>query len=159
MFQVAAPMTRTPFDQFCKRLLEELLSPLGEVQLNLEVPGESRFVDVWFLPSAQTDHDPSSLGLLGQMAATPCLIEPFRNPPTPTEVRNCLLKLFLIQADFRRKARREEERFPEADLPQLWILTSSASESQLSGLGATPAQDWLPGIYFMPLCIDRDRRR
>jgi hypothetical protein len=124
-------MIRTPFDQFCKRLLEELLSPLGEVQLNREVPGESRFVDVWFLPAAQTDVDQSSLGLLGRMAATPCLIEPFRHPPTPTEVRNCLLKLFLIQADCQRRARREEERLSEADLPHLWILTSSASESQL----------------------------
>lgn len=143
-------MTRTPFDQFCKRLLEEFLSPLGEVQLNLEVPGESRFVDVWFIPSSQTDIDPLSLGLLSRMATTPCLIEPFRKPPTPTEVRNCLLKLFLVQADFQRKARREAERLSEADLPQLWILTPSASELQLSGLGATADVDWLPGIFFMP---------
>ncbi len=143
-------MTRTPFDQFCKRLLEEFLSPFGDVQLNLEVPGESRFVDVWFMPAAQADIDPSSLGLLGNMAATPCLIEPFRNPPTATEIRHCLLKLFLVQADFQRKARREEERLVEAALPQLWILTASASAAQLTGLGATPDTAWLPSVFFLP---------
>ncbi len=143
-------MTRTPFHQFCKRLLEEFLSPFGEVQLNLEVPGESRFVDVWFVPASQADVDPSSLGLLGRMAATPCLIEPFRNPPTATEVRNCLLKLFLVYADFQRKARREEERLLEAALPQLWILTASASEAQLNRFGATPDVAWLPSVFFMP---------
>jgi hypothetical protein len=143
-------MTRTPFDQFCKRLLEEFLSPFGEVQLNLEVPGESRFVDVWFMPAAQADIDPSSLGLLGNMAATPCLIEPFRNPPTATEIRNCLLKLFLVQADFQRKARREDERLVEAALPQLWILTASASAAQLTGLGATLDAAWLPSVFFLP---------
>lgn len=143
-------MTRTPFDQFSKRLLREFLSPLGEVQPNLEVPGESRFVDIWFMPAAQATVDPSPLGLLGRIATTPCLIEPFRNPPTPTEVRNCLLKLFLVHADFRRTARREEERIPEAELPQLWILTSSASEPQLSGFGASLDEDWRSGIYFLP---------
>jgi hypothetical protein len=88
-------MTRTPFDQFCNRLLEEFLSSLGDVQLNLEVPGESRFVDVWFMPNAGSGFDGSSLGLLGQLVITPCLIEPFRNPPTSAQIRNCPLKLLL----------------------------------------------------------------
>lgn len=57
------------------------------------------FVDVWFSPAACPEPQPESLGLLGRMAVTSCLIEPFRNQPTPTEVRNCLLKLFLAQAD------------------------------------------------------------
>ncbi len=38
-------MTRIRFDQFSKLLLEELLSPLGTVERNLEVPGEARFMD------------------------------------------------------------------------------------------------------------------
>jgi hypothetical protein len=144
-------MTRTPFDQFCKRLLEEFLSPLGDVQLNLEVPGESRFVDVWFMPNAQRGCDADSLGLLGRLVATPCLIEPFRNPPSPAQVRNCLLKLLLVEADVGRRARRVEEQLSEAELPKLWILTPTASKFGLDGFGANPDGDWLfPSIYFMP---------
>lgn len=144
-------MTRTPFDQFCKRLLEEFLSPLGEVQLNLEVPGEPRSADVWFMPFSQTIVNEASLGLLGYLVRTPCLIEPFRNPPSSTEVRNCLLKLLLVQANLQRKARREDKRLPDEELPRLWILTPTASSVQLDGFGAIPNVDWLfPSIYFMP---------
>lgn len=102
-------MTRTPFDQFSKQFLEEFLTPLGEVEISREVPGEPRFIDIRFAPSPQPTSDRETLGLLGKIAATPCLIKPFRNQPTTTEVRNCLLKLFLVQADFQRQARREGE--------------------------------------------------
>lgn len=36
-------ISRTPFDQFSKQYLEELLTPLGQVEISREVPGESRF--------------------------------------------------------------------------------------------------------------------
>lgn len=144
-------MTRTPFDQFSKRLLEEFLSPLGDVQLNLEVPGESRFVDVWFMPNAQRGFDKFSLGLLGQLVTTPCLIEPFRNPPTAAQIRNCLLKLLLVEADFGRRARRTDELLPDVELPCLWILTPTAAKTQLDGFGATLDGDGqFPSVYFLP---------
>jgi hypothetical protein len=44
-------MSRTPFDQFSKQFLEELLTPFGQVQVNQEVLGEARFIDVQFTPS------------------------------------------------------------------------------------------------------------
>ncbi|WP_269544614.1 hypothetical protein [Dactylococcopsis salina] len=40
-------MSRTPFDQLAKQLFEELLQPFGEVQISLEVPGESHLVDIY----------------------------------------------------------------------------------------------------------------
>ncbi len=89
-------MTRTPFDQFSKQLLETFLSPLGAVNVNREVPGESRWIDVWFEPTVQGAIAPKTLGLLGQIAVTPCLIEPFRNPPSWLDVCNCKHKLFSI---------------------------------------------------------------
>ena len=79
-------MTRIAFDQFCKEFLEEVLSPLGSTQKSLEVPGESRFVDIWFVPAAQPTIDPTAIGLLGKIAAFPCLIEPFRNSPTESPI-------------------------------------------------------------------------
>ncbi|BAZ69601.1 hypothetical protein NIES4106_43740 [Fischerella sp. NIES-4106] len=144
-------MTRIPFDQLSKQFLEEFLTPLGKVERSLEVPGESRFVDIWFVPSSQPATNPVDLGLLGRMATTPCFIEPFRNQPTPTEIRNCLLKLFLVHADSQRKAKREEQRnIPETELPQLWILASSASDSMINGFGGKVRDSWLEGVYFLP---------
>jgi hypothetical protein len=96
-------MTRNRFDQFSKQFLEDFLAPLGAVEISHEVLSESRLVDIYFTPSAQSTFKPTDLGLLGKIAATPCLIEPFRNQPTSTEVKNCLLKLFLVQADFQRR--------------------------------------------------------
>jgi hypothetical protein len=142
-------MTRTPFDQFSKQLLEEFLAPLGEVIPNMEVPGESRFVDICFAPSQQPIANPDTLGLLGRIAKTPCLLEPFRNQPKITGIRNCLLKLFLVQADWQRKARRDAENIPESELPWLWILAPSASDTIIDGFTATLDETWMEGVYFL----------
>ncbi|WYL98162.1 MAG: flagellar assembly protein H [Gloeotrichia echinulata CP02] len=142
-------MTRTPFDQFSKQFLEEFLTSLGEVIPNLEVPGESRFADIWFTPSPQPSINPQTLGLLGRIASTPCLLEPFRNQPKITEIRNCLLKLFLVQADSQRQKRRDAENIPESELPWLWILASSASDTIINGFGASRDETWPDGVYFL----------
>ncbi len=121
-------MTRTPFDQFAKDYLEEFLEPLGTVETSREVMDEVRQVDVYFSPAPNIEISPQRqvLGLLGQMALSTCLFEPFRNQPTWAEVRNCLIKLFSIQfADVLRQARREETSVVEDNLPRLWILAPS----------------------------------
>jgi hypothetical protein len=144
-------MTRFPHDQFAKQYLEELLTSIGEVRVGLEVLGESRQVDVWFAPNDAPPAEPNALGILGRMAQTPCLLEPYRNPPTPTEIRSCLLKLFLVQADSQRKARREGEQFDEAALPFLWVLATSASKSLVQGFGGQGNEtEWMTGIYLLP---------
>jgi hypothetical protein len=142
-------MTRTPFDQFSKQLLEELLSPLGTIERSYEIPGESRQVDIWFIPNPQVKTESQDLGLLGQIATQPCLLEPFRNPPSPTEIRNCMLKLFLLQADLQRRAKRDNTTFSDSHLPYLWILAPSASTTLLNSFGAKPHSDWSTGIYFL----------
>ena len=142
-------MTKNPFDSFSKQLLEEVLAPFGSVQISREVSGESQYIDVYFEPSSPPAIFASELGLLGRIAQTPCLLEPFRNQPTVADIRSCLQKLFQVHGDFQRKAKREKKSLPETDLPFLWILASSASENLLSGFGALSAKDWEPGIYFL----------
>jgi hypothetical protein len=83
------------------------------------------------------------------MATTAALFEPFRNPVTVSEVRSCLSKLLDVTAELERRARRENTRCEEAELPKLWILTPTASETLLNGFNAAPAQqNWPRGIYF-----------
>jgi Domain of unknown function (DUF4351) len=142
-------MTKNSFDQFSKQFLEEFLSPLGAVETSHEVSGEAQFVDVYFIPNLEPKTTSTELGLLGRIAQTPCLIEPFRNQPSSDEIRSCLLKLYQVHGDYRRRARREKENLKEVHLPQLWILASSASEALLSGFGASIENDWGSGIYFL----------
>ncbi len=141
-------MARTPFDQLSKQLMEELLSPYGQVQINKEVLGEPRFIDLWFSPRPDVAPIPSLLGLLGRLTTHPCLIEPFRNAPTASEWESCLLKLYSIRIDIRREAKREKRSLPEDQLPHLWLLTPTASENFLHSIGGHEAEGWVPGVYF-----------
>jgi hypothetical protein len=136
-------MAQNPFDQLAKQYLEDVLTPIGQVTCNLEIPGESKFVDVFFNP---TQPPPDDLGLLGRIIQTPCSLEPFRNAPSRQEIRTCWMKLLWLQENERRKAKR---RIPEPHQPQLWILASKISRPVLREAGAQPHPDWPIGVYFM----------
>lgn len=142
-----------PHDKFAKEFLEELLAPLGEVKINREVTDATRFVDVLFLPSPQVQA--KNLGLLGRIALlNTTLLEPFRNQPSRTEIRNCFMKLFTVIADSQRKAKREETTISEDDLARLWILTPSASASLLADLEVKlDLEKWPCGVYFFQKCF------
>jgi hypothetical protein len=143
-------MSRIRFDQLAKQYLEEFLEPLGTVQRNLEVPGEPKFVDVWFTPAPEEIASVSNLGLLSRIARTPCLLEPFRNAPTRQEVRSCLLKLLWIQEDQRRKMEQEEKNPSESDLSKLWILAATVTRPVIAEFGGQLRRDWVAGVYFAP---------
>jgi len=143
-------MTRQPHDQFAKQYLEELLSPLGKVEVSKEVADETRQVDIFFSPHPNMRGNAQSLGLLGQMVTTSTLLEPFRNAPNRTEIRNCILKLFSIFAELQRKGKREKTELNEDDLPKLWILATSISFQILESFDAKlELENWTEGIYFL----------
>lgn len=68
-------MAQNSFDQLSKQYLEEFLAPIGTVQRQYEIPGEAKFVDVWFVPNPDVTQA-EDLGLLGRMAQHSCLLEP-----------------------------------------------------------------------------------
>jgi Domain of unknown function (DUF4351) len=137
-------MTQSPFDQLSKNYLEEFLKPIGTVERQYEVPGEAKHVDVWFIPHQTITEPIDDLGLLGQMAKTPCLIEPYHNPPTRDEIRTCILKLLWINEDQRRKA--EAADAPKPESPTLWVLASHISKPLLKDFHAHKKS---PGIYTL----------
>ena len=143
-------MTRQPHDQFAKQYLSELLEPLGTVEISREVTDEVRQIDLYFSPSPTPETEPPNLGLLSQLVSSPCLIEPFRNQPSKTEIRTCILKLFSLQSDLQRQARRENRSLPETELPRLWILATSASTALVESFGAKlEPNKWTQGVYVL----------
>jgi uncharacterized protein YjeT (DUF2065 family) len=143
-------MTQVPFDQLSKQYLEEFLEPLETVQRNLEVLGESKFVDVWFVPTTPLSSWAKDLGLLGQIIQSPCLLEPFRNAPSRTEIRTCVLKLIWIQEEQRRKGKQQTQSLQENNLPQLWILAAIASNPVIQDFGRQEQSQWGAGVYVLP---------
>ncbi|MGB3206420.1 MAG: hypothetical protein WBB28_15645, partial [Crinalium sp.] len=144
-------MTRQSHDQFAKEYLEELLAPLGTIKQSKKVKSEIQEIDVLFEPSSHKANHDLPLGLLGKIATTPYLFEPFRNPPSEVEIRSCLLKLYAVHGDVLRKAKRQNQTIPEAELPVSWILTPTFSSRMAQGLGASEIdEDWVKGVYFLP---------
>jgi Domain of unknown function (DUF4351) len=142
-------MTQTPFDQMSKQYLEEFLAPFGTVQRQYEVPGEAKFVDVWFIPAPQAEIPTAEMGILGRMAGGMCLLEPYRNPPTRNEIRSTLMKLIWVQEDEQRKAKLDGDPLSEDELPKLWILATSVSKPLLQDCEVKLKSTWVPGVYFM----------
>jgi hypothetical protein len=144
-------MTRFIHDRFAKEYLEELLSPIGTVNIGRDVAAEVREIDVYFIPGTAIPEYSATLGLLGKMASTTAIFEPFRNPVSVGEVISCMGKLWDLRGELERQARRENTHYDDAQLPRLWILTPTASKPLLEGFGAIPnPENWVKGVYFLP---------
>ncbi|MFN8951784.1 MAG: DUF4351 domain-containing protein, partial [Aphanizomenon sp.] len=143
-------MTRFIHDQFAKDYLEELLKPFGEVQAASQVAGEIREIDVLFTPFPTQTTNIELLGLLGKLATTPAIFEPFRNPAGTEEICDCLLKSLEVRGALRRAAKREQTNKTKIEIPKLWILTPTASRNIISGFSGITKPDSLPGIYHLP---------
>lgn len=142
-------MIRQKHDQFSKQYLGDLLEPDGQVHLNYEIQGVSRYADVYFTPTAVHQN----LGLLTQMTTKACLLEPFRKQPSKVEIRQCLLKLFALHGELIRQANKNTQKkssLPETALPRLWIITTSASDNLLNFFEARlKLSAWEEGVYFL----------
>jgi Domain of unknown function (DUF4351) len=143
-------MTRFPHDEFAKGFLESLLSPFGEVQTSFKISSEVREVDVYFQPDSSIQPIPE-LGLLGKIAKTNFVLEPFRNPPTIFQIRACMGKLFDLHANLIREAKRAKQHEPNnADLPMLWILAPTLSQPILAEYTARLTTEFVPtGVYLL----------
>jgi hypothetical protein len=111
-----------------KDYLETFLSSSGDVKTSLDVTAETQEIDVYFRPTSP--EIPPELGLLGKLAQTPCLLEPYRNPVTIEGIIACLSKLFTVREQLQREAHRHQQPLPllSENIPRLWILTPTASQ-------------------------------
>jgi hypothetical protein len=143
-------MTRFIHDKFAKDYLEELLKDYGEVKASEKVSGEIKEIDVLFTPNKQQNPNLQILGLLGRFAENPAIIEPFRNPASTDEICDCILKLLEVKASLRREAKTNKTKLQESEIPNLWVLTPTVSETRLSSFGTVQKSDWLSGVHFLP---------
>jgi hypothetical protein len=139
-------MTQSPFDQLAKQYLEDFLTPIGAVERQYEIPGETKYVDVWFTPNLPITASIDDLGLLREIAKSPALIEPYSNPPSRDDLDACLLKRLWIKEDERRK--RGDDPYPESEQPMLWVLASRISRPLLKDFFARKTRR-VAGLYTL----------
>jgi hypothetical protein len=139
---------RTRFDQLAKGMLGQALSTAGEVRTQEEVPGEVQTVDVWFQPAPGNAAARAQLGLLGRIAATACLIEPFHTTPGAGPVLDCVSKQLAVRRNLVREARRSGGDAPV--IPRLWLISVGRPRGVLSGLRFEPLSGWPSGIWQGP---------
>jgi hypothetical protein len=142
-------MTRFPHDEFAKGFLGSLLSPLGTVQTSFKIGSEVREVDIYFQPEPDAVIS-SGLGLLGQLARTSLIIEPFRTPAKIHQIRFCMGKLYDLHAELFRECKRNKQPEPkELEWPSLWVLTPTLGEAILTGYGARLSTEYVSsGVYL-----------
>ena len=143
-------MTRFIYDQFAKDYLEVLLGTCGEVNSSKKVASEVTEIDVIFTPNPRLSENRRVLGLLGKMAVSPGIFEPFHHPINPGELWNCVIKLGAVSRQLQREANRTPTRISESELPKLWMLTPTASPALLSKFGGKIDDSWMAGVYFLP---------
>jgi hypothetical protein len=144
-------MTKFPYDEFAKGFLGSLLSSLGTVQTSFKISSEVREVDIYFQPEPQQPSQPA-LGLLGELARTSIILEPFRSAVKVHQIRFCMGKLFDLHAEIFREAKRARQPEPrDSDLPRLWIVTPTLSDAILQQYGATlDVEIGMAGVYILP---------
>ncbi|MFB2836675.1 DUF4351 domain-containing protein, partial [Floridanema evergladense] len=92
-----------------------------------------------------------TLGLLGKIAGTTAIIEPYRNPVSSDNICSCIGKLFDFNAESNRVSNREEKQLVSGDRPRLWILTPTLSQPILDSFGAILEwESFGEGVYFLP---------
>jgi hypothetical protein len=141
-------LTRFLWDKFSKDYLETFLSSSGDVKTSLDVTAKTQEIDVYFRPNSP--EMPPELGLLGKLAQTPCLLEPYRNPVTIEGILACLSKLLTVREQLQREAHRNQQPLLAENIPRLWILTPTASQRIITAFSALNHPDWGEGIYFLP---------
>jgi hypothetical protein len=146
---------RTRFDRLAKQIGEEALGRSGATVVHREISPETQYADLLHEPDPARDTERKRLGLLGRIAATPCLIEIYSRAPSDDEFRACLTKhLAFWQQRARRaradneKRRRKRQRPRPFVAPSLWIIAAGAPATLTRKLGLRRVTGWPAGVYF-----------
>jgi len=134
---------RTAYDAFGKGLLVSLLEAFGETRTEEEVANEPQRIDVWFSP-AEKQAELQYLGLLGRMLARRCMIEPFHDPPSTDEIRECIHKQVAWERSLSRRGQQKS-----VPAPLLWIVSAGNPKKAVAQLGFEQAAGWPMGVQTL----------
>jgi Domain of unknown function (DUF4351) len=145
------------FDQLAKNLLRDALSRACTAETEVEVLAATQKIDVYTAPDPARAAERSHMGLLGELAAQPCLFEPFHDTPTLRQLRRCLNKQHTWYHELERRTRaagssrappaesgRDRSAANEVPFPVLVVISPGPPETVLDAYGCKQIR---PGIY------------
>ncbi|HWO17343.1 MAG TPA: hypothetical protein VNO30_01160 [Kofleriaceae bacterium] len=150
---------RTRFDHLAKQIGQEALGRSGATVVHDEIAPEAQYADLRHEPDPAREAERKRLGLLGRLAARPCLIEIYSRALDDEAFRCCLAKHLAFWQQRARRARtdnqrRRTKRQPPRPFvaPSLWIIAAGAPKALLARLELRPASEsessWPEGVYF-----------
>lgn len=144
---------QNPHDQLAKQIGENALAPLGATVTHAEISPETQYADIKHEPDPARAAGRQRLGLLGQIASTPCLIEAYSDTPNGDEFRACLAKHIAFWRQQTRKGRAgaagQDPHAPESGVaPFLWVITAGVPTTLLTELQLEAAIGWPFGVYL-----------
>jgi hypothetical protein len=139
---------RNRFDQLGKLISKEALGASGPTVAHDEISPEAQYADIRHEPDPACAAERERLGLLGQIASTPCLIELYSHTPDGAEFRACLGKHLAFWQQRARKTRARKQ--PQSALvePSLWVVAAGTPTALMAKLKLAPAPGWPPGVYL-----------
>jgi hypothetical protein len=157
-----------PFDQLGKKIGLRALGPSGRTAAQHEIHSNARQADLRHEPEPAREAERARLGLLGRLAAVPCLIEMFSSAPGEEKVVDCVGKLISYRQERRREASRARRRrrdppqatpTPPFARPFLWIVSARRPSSGIAMFAAAQAEGWPSGVYLTPATTPKAGRR
>jgi hypothetical protein len=136
-------------DSFTKEWMEGLLTDFGTVEIEKQIAGEVRKIDLYFCPNPDAIDELKKLGLLGRMLSKLALIEAYRNAVPAWDVRNSREKVFQLEAELEREAVRTKTKLKAIERPFMWVLTPTFSDKLQKKSGGQERRAWGKGIYFL----------
>jgi flagellar biosynthesis GTPase FlhF len=137
-------------DTLAKVGLEAVLSPFVRVERQYEVRLSSQFADL-LVASQASDPDAlwKSLGWLGRMVCSICLLEVFSGTLDERDALACVRKQLAVHHDLELRANRENptrsrRRLP---VPPLWMLVPTHPSALIEAWGMHPKAGWPAGVY------------
>jgi len=136
--------------------IETLFTNNPRILVSPEVVAEAKLVDVLFEPDINKSR--TSLGLLGELTSTPCIIQSLRWTPDAQEVRTCISHFLtwtsethggIIPVNETFKDTDQEEPEQEDNKTQL-IIVPSIFPDHFEGFGVKPSAMNISGVYNLP---------
>ena len=139
MARCEQPM-RNRFDYLSRRIAKDALATSGTIVAGDVINTETQYADLRHEPDPARHAERARLGLLGRLAATPCLIEVYSQAPRPEDLRACLSKHLAHWQDCARRVRsgnhpRDPDQPSEKLVgPFLWIIAAGTPKAILTQL-------------------------
>ena len=126
---------QSPFDTLAKGLIDASLAPWCAVSIQQPVSMDTLYADALVEPRPGAQDALSARGLLGRMAMSPCVIEPFALTPTVVSVDRCMARTSMLRA--------------EREVPfGLWLITPGVPSAVIDAWRLVEDPAWGGGVFL-----------